>query len=60
VAAEISSRSAKQARAASNRPRPYLERAQVVERYWQRGQRPLVAGQLDPADGQLVLSLVIE
>ena len=59
VAAEISDRSAKQARAASNRP-AYLERALVVERYRQRGQRPLVAGELHPADGQRVLGLIIE
>ena len=60
VAAEISGPSAKQARAASNRPAATSTRALVVERYRQRGQRPLVAGQLHPADGQRVLGLVVE
>ena len=60
VAAEISGASAKQARAASNRPATTSAYALVVQRYRQRGQRPLVAGQLNQTDGQRVLGLVVE
>src|SRR5271166_3230506 len=40
--------------------RPNLERALVVERYRQRGQCRMLPGQLNPADDQRVLSLVVE
>ena len=54
--------SPRRSRPGRRRTGPPLPRrdALVVERYRQRGQRPMVAGELDPAAGQRVLGLVIE
>ena len=59
VAAEISNASAKQCSGSIEPARLLFPRALVVERYQQRGQRPLVAGEPDPAAGQRVLGLFV-
>ena len=59
MAAEISDRLGDAGPGSVEAARRYLDRALVVERSRQRGQRPQVAGQLHPADGQRVLSLVV-
>ena len=61
VAAEISDALGEAGRGCVEPARRYLgERALEVERQRQSGQRPMVASELDPANGQRVLGLVIQ